>query len=63
MAKVVTFGELMLRLAPNGYYRFFKTTNAKQPSAAVKPTLQFLLLTAVLTRVFFAVQIILMLNV
>ena len=24
MAKVVTFGELMLRLAPNGYYRFFQ---------------------------------------
>lgn len=24
MAKVVTFGELMLRLAPNGHYRFFQ---------------------------------------
>ncbi len=24
MSKVVTFGELMLRLAPNGYYRFFQ---------------------------------------
>jgi 2-dehydro-3-deoxygluconokinase len=24
MAKIVTFGELMLRLAPNGYYRFFQ---------------------------------------
>ena len=24
MAKVVTFGEVMLRLAPNGYYRFFQ---------------------------------------
>lgn len=24
MMKVVTFGELMLRLAPNGYYRFFQ---------------------------------------
>ena len=23
MAKVITFGEIMLRLAPNGYYRFF----------------------------------------
>ncbi len=22
--KVVTFGEIMLRLAPNGYYRFFQ---------------------------------------
>ena len=25
MAKVVTFGEIMLRLAPNGYYRFFQS--------------------------------------
>lgn len=25
MSKVVTFGEIMLRLAPNGYYRFFQT--------------------------------------
>ena len=25
MAKIVTFGELMLRLAPAGYYRFFQT--------------------------------------
>ena len=24
MAKLITFGELMLRLAPNGYYRFFQ---------------------------------------
>ena len=24
MAKVVTFGEIMLRLAPNGYNRFFQ---------------------------------------
>ena len=24
MARVITFGELMLRLAPNGYYRFFQ---------------------------------------
>ena len=24
MKKVITFGELMLRLAPNGYYRFFQ---------------------------------------
>ena len=24
MKRVVTFGELMLRLAPNGYYRFFQ---------------------------------------
>src|SRR5699024_8892996 len=25
MAKVVTFGEIMLRLAPNGYERFFQS--------------------------------------
>lgn len=24
MAKVITFGEIMLRLAPEGYYRFFQ---------------------------------------
>ena len=24
MARVITFGEIMLRLAPNGYYRFFQ---------------------------------------
>ena len=24
MKKVITFGEIMLRLAPNGYYRFFQ---------------------------------------
>ena len=24
MAKIVTFGEIMLRLAPNGYNRFFQ---------------------------------------
>ncbi|MBO5778661.1 MAG: sugar kinase, partial [Clostridia bacterium] len=24
MKTVITFGELMLRLAPNGYYRFFQ---------------------------------------
>ena len=24
MAKVITFGEIMLRLAPNGYLRFFQ---------------------------------------
>ena len=24
MKRVVTFGEIMLRLAPNGYYRFFQ---------------------------------------
>ena len=24
MAKVIIFGEIMLRLAPNGYYRFFQ---------------------------------------
>ncbi len=24
MARVITFGEIMLRLAPNGYYGFFQ---------------------------------------
>ena len=24
LTRVVTFGEIMLRLAPNGYYRFFQ---------------------------------------
>ena len=24
MSKIITFGEIMLRLAPNGYYRFFQ---------------------------------------
>ena len=24
MARIITFGEIMLRLAPNGYYRFFQ---------------------------------------
>ena len=24
MSRVVTFGEIMLRLAPNGYFRFFQ---------------------------------------
>ena len=43
--KVVTFGELMLRLAPNGYYRFFKMTSYRQPLVAEKPMLQFLLQT------------------
>ncbi len=29
MSKVVTFGEIMLRLAPEGYYRFFQSENMK----------------------------------
>ena len=24
MARIITFGEIMIRLAPNGYYRFFQ---------------------------------------
>ena len=31
MDKVVTFGELMLRLAPNGYYRFFQNDQMQVP--------------------------------
>ena len=32
--KVVTFGELMLRLAPNGYYRFFQDDQLQATFAA-----------------------------
>ena len=31
MAKVITFGEIMLRLAPNGYYRFFQKMRLLSP--------------------------------
>lgn len=41
MAKVVTFGEIMLRLAPNGYYRFFQ--NDQFLSVGQKQMLRFLL--------------------
>ena len=36
MAKVVTFGEIMLRLAPNGYYRFSRMIRCRLPLAAAK---------------------------
>ena len=37
--KVVTFGEIMLRLAPEGYYRFVQAT--AQHTAEERLTLQF----------------------
>ena len=36
MKRVVTFGELMLRLAPNGYYRFFQNDQMQATLAAVR---------------------------
>ena len=42
--KVVTFGEIMLRLAPEGYYRFVQAGTALL-TAAVRQTLQYLLQT------------------
>lgn len=41
MARIVTFGELMLRLAPNGYYRFFQNDQMQVLLAAARQTLQF----------------------
>ena len=35
MSKIITFGEIMLRLAPNGYYYFFRMTNFKLLLAVV----------------------------
>ena len=29
--RVVTFGEIMLRLPPNGYYRFFQNDQLQAP--------------------------------
>ena len=29
MSRVVTFGEIMLRLAPGGYYRFFQNDQSR----------------------------------
>lgn len=47
--KVVTFGEIMLRLAPNGYYRFFQDDQLfKQPLAEEKQMLPFPSLISVL---------------
>ena len=44
--KVVTFGEIMLRLAPEGYYRFMhRFVPTALLTAAVKQTLQYLLQT------------------
>lgn len=42
MKKIVTFGEIMLRLAPNGYNRFFKMTSFRPRLAAAKPMWRYL---------------------
>ena len=43
--KVVTFGEIMLRLAPEGYYRFVQAGTYGATYGGVKQTLQYLLQT------------------
>ena len=40
MSKIVTFGEIMLRLAPNGYYRFFQDDQFLRISAVVVRVLE-----------------------
>ena len=40
--KVVTFGELMIRLQPFNYERFVQANNLEFTSAAAKPTWPFL---------------------
>ena len=40
--KVVTFGELMVRLQPFNYERFVQANSLELPSAAARPTLLFL---------------------
>ena len=40
--KVVTFGELMVRLQPFNYERLSRLTAWSSPSAAARPTLLFL---------------------
>lgn len=39
--KVVTFGEIMLRLAPEGYYRLYRLHPTAQHTAEERLTLQF----------------------
>ena len=41
MKKVVTFGELMLRLAPESYLRFVQSEKYEATLVALKQTLQF----------------------
>ena len=43
--KVVTFGELMVRLQPFNYERFVQANSWSSPLAAARPTLLFLWLT------------------
>ncbi len=42
MAKVVTFGEIMLRLKSPAYERLFQSPPLKRPSAAARRTCLFL---------------------
>ena len=35
--RIVTFGEIMLRLAPNGYYRFFQDDQLQATSVSYTP--------------------------
>ncbi len=49
--RVITFGEIMLRLAPEGYYRFVQAiTTSAQHTAAARLTKLFPLQTTVLTQ-------------
>ena len=48
--KVVTFGELMVRLQPFNYERFVQATAWSSPSAAARLTLLFLWPTTVWTQ-------------
>lgn len=41
MSKVVTFGEIMLRLAPEGYYRIVQAENMLPLMAAARQTYLF----------------------
>lgn len=41
MSKIVTFGEIMLRLAPKGYLRFLQEPEFQATFEAVKPMLLY----------------------
>lgn len=40
--RIITFGEIMLRLAPNGYYRFFRMHSFRPRSAEERRTWRYL---------------------
>jgi hypothetical protein len=44
--RVITFGEIMLRLAPEGYNRFVQAETYNELMEAAKQMLQFLWLTS-----------------